>query len=128
MRLTEGLLQLAARARKPGNQIYVEHLLGEGRGYPLWVPQANANLSKEYRRRGVSIGDVGFFTPSGEFDFLFNICLPVDDPVNPGPDSLPDGFEPLTPALNWQKQVREYTDDLHYLASSSVSAQRTDAS
>jgi len=109
----------------------VEHLLNEGRGYPLWVLQANTNLSREYRSRGISIGDVGFITPSGEFDFLFNICLPADDPVNPGVDLVPDGFEPLKPLLNWNYRVREYTEALNdktYLASSSISAKRTDSS
>ena len=27
---------------------------------------------------GISIGDVGILLPNGEFDFLFNICLPSD--------------------------------------------------
>ena len=59
-------------------------------GFPLWIPQPNLRLSCSYRRRGVSIGDVGIFTTGGGFDFLFNICLPVGHPSNP--DELPEGF------------------------------------
>ena len=125
------LPRLLSAVPKPCNQIYVEQLLNEKRGYPLWVPQANTNTSKEYRSRGISIGDVGFFTESGEFDFLFSICLPADDPINPGQDELPDGFQPISSEFSWRRQVREYTEALNdrsYLASSSISAQRTDTS
>ena len=116
---------------KPCSQIYVEHLLNEKRGYPLWVPQASTNTSREYQTRGISIGDVGFFTESGEFDFLFNICLPADDLINPGQDEVPDEFQPISPEFSWRRQVREYTEALNdrgYLASSSISAQRIDTS
>jgi len=125
------LLQSLPAVSKPCNQIYVEQLLNEKRGYPLWVPQASTNTSREYQARGISIGDVGFFTESGEFDFLFNICLPADDPINPGQDEVPDGFQPISPEFSWRRQVREYTEALNdssYLASSSISAQRTDTS
>jgi len=123
--------RLASVVPKPCNQIYVEHLLNEKRGYPLWVPQANTNTSREYQSRGISIGDVGFFTESGEFDFLFNICLSAADPINPEQDELPDGFRPISPEFSWGCQVREYTENLNdrsYLASSSISAQRIDTS
>jgi len=94
---------------------------------------AVSSTSREYQARGISIGDVGFFTESGEFDFLFNICLPADDPtgINPGQDEVPDGFQPISPEFSWRRQVREYTEALNdssYLASSSISAQRTDTS
>lgn len=117
--------------RKPSNQIYVEHLLGERRGYPLWIPQANTYLHKAYRSRGVSIGDVGILTPSGAFDYLFNICVPADDPINPGQDLVPDGFEPIKLPFNGRCLIRGYTEDLNqrsYLASSSISALGTDTS
>jgi len=117
--------------RKPSNQIYVEHLLGERRGYPLWIPQANTYLHKTYRSRGVSIGDVGILTPSGAFDYLFNICVPADNPINPGQDLVPDGFEPIRLPFNGRCLIRGYTEDLNqrsYLASSSISALGTDTS
>jgi hypothetical protein len=62
---------------------YARCLFGE-HGYPLWVPKPDDNLCQEYRERGISIGDVGLITADGEFDFLFNICLPADDPINLG--------------------------------------------
>ena len=114
--------------RKPSNQIYVEHLLGERRGYPLWIPQANTCLPDAYRSRGVSIGDVGMLTSSGAFDFLFNICVPADDPINLGQEFVPDGFEPIKLP---RYLIREYTEELNrrsYLASSSISAFGTDTS
>jgi len=62
-------------------------------GFPLWIPQPNEELSPSYRQQGVSIGDVGIFTPDGGFDFLFNVCLPAGHPSNP--EALPEGFVPL---------------------------------
>ena len=79
-------------------------------GFPLWIPQPNMRLSRSYRRQGVSIGDVGIFTPNGGFDFLFNICLPAGHPNNP--DELPEGFSRL---------VLKPTDVLEFRAHSSHS-------
>ncbi|KAJ7285232.1 hypothetical protein C8J57DRAFT_1671575, partial [Mycena rebaudengoi] len=59
------------------------------RGFPLYVPGPPG--PEEYRRNGVSIGDVGTVTPEG-FDFFFNIYLPSDHPIN---THVPDGFSPL---------------------------------
>ena len=51
-------------------------------------------LPKEYRRNGVSIGDVGILDPAtGYFAFLFNIFLPADHEINEG--RVPNGFTPL---------------------------------
>ena len=74
------------------NVIYQRHLEVKGYGFPLWIPPANQNLPIQYRRTGVRIGDVGIITPDGAFSFLFNICLPRDDPVN---RSLPEDFYPI---------------------------------
>ncbi|KAM6503995.1 hypothetical protein JOM56_000938 [Amanita muscaria] len=68
-------------------------MLTHALGYPLYIPEPDHGLSREYRKRGVRIGDVGSITPEGAFDFLFNICLPAGHPINP--PELPNGFEML---------------------------------
>jgi len=105
---------------KRSNVLYEEHLMWKGRGYPLWIPSSNMNLPIPYRAKGVCIGDVGIITAYGGFDFLFNICLPSNDPINP--EILPDGFVPISPPLlrTDVREFREFTAG-SYLASSSVS-------
>jgi hypothetical protein len=66
-----------------------------GRGFPLHVPEPEETLPHEYRVQGVNIGDVGTVTPEGTFDFLFNIYLRADDPIND--NDVPDNFRPFTP-------------------------------
>ena len=78
---------------EPSNSIYKRHMCLKKHGFPLWIPQPNEELSPSYQRQGVSIGDVGIFTPDGGFDFLFNVCLPAGHPSNP--EALPEGFVPL---------------------------------
>ncbi|KAF7356173.1 WD40 containing domain protein [Mycena venus] len=73
---------------------YSSQLLGQGRGFPLYVPGPQRNLAAEYRRRGVAIGDVGRVTPEGSFDFFFNIYLPANHPINA---NAPADFVPLSP-------------------------------
>ena len=63
-------------------------------GYPLYDPKPFSELSKDYPRNGVNVGDVGFVRGDGSFDFLFNICS-SKSMINP-PD-LPDGFSLETP-------------------------------
>ena len=63
----------------------------------MWIPDPNRVLHLNYRRTGVRIGDVGVITYSGAFSFLFNICLPHDDPVNPR--MLPEHFAPISPPI-----------------------------
>jgi len=98
----------------------------KGRGYPLWIPQSNMVLPIPYRARGVCVGDVGIITAFGGFDFLFNICLPADDPINP--DELPEGFVPISPPLS-RADVREFREFAagSYLASSSISKSTGDS-
>ncbi|KAJ7868838.1 hypothetical protein B0H13DRAFT_1484566, partial [Mycena leptocephala] len=72
---------------------YCGQLIRQGRGVPLYVPGPPGNLPDEYRRNGVSIGDVGRVTPDGAFDFFFNIYLEADHPINA--NCVPDDFSPL---------------------------------
>ncbi|KAF8158109.1 hypothetical protein B0H34DRAFT_707571 [Crassisporium funariophilum] len=94
------------------------------RGFPLWIPQPNMNLSNPYRAQGVCIGDVGIITAFGAFDFLFNICLPRDDPINP--EQLPDGFVPIHPPLQ-KSDIRKFREfsSRSYLASASIAESQT---
>ncbi|KAF8986838.1 hypothetical protein BDQ17DRAFT_1213259, partial [Cyathus striatus] len=54
-------------------QLYVEKMISRDHGYPLYIPQPHRSLPIEYRLQGSAIGDVGFVTPNGAFEFLFNI-------------------------------------------------------
>jgi hypothetical protein len=64
------------------SEVYAQLLLPKRLGFPLWNPAPDKNLLIEYQEKGVSIGDVGIITQDGEFDFLFNICIPTDSPIN----------------------------------------------
>ncbi|KAF8802243.1 hypothetical protein BYT27DRAFT_7173426 [Phlegmacium glaucopus] len=106
------------------NEIYERHLMLKGRGFPLWIPQANIHLPIPYRAKGVCIGDVGIVTAFGGFDFLFNICRARDDPINP--EALPDNFAPIHPPLSMIdiRKFREFSAG-SYLASSSIVKSQT---
>jgi hypothetical protein len=52
---------------------YGKLLLMERLGYPLWYPDPDENLPREYRDEGVRIGDVGTITGAGQFAFYFNV-------------------------------------------------------
>ncbi|KAF9555602.1 hypothetical protein CPC08DRAFT_593195, partial [Agrocybe pediades] len=78
-----------------------------GRGSPLWIPEPDSASSTSYQRKGVSFGDVGLLSPSGSFDFFFNICFPSDDPINSG--GVPESFKPFKPSSNLRiRRVQEY--------------------
>ncbi|KAF9560916.1 hypothetical protein CPC08DRAFT_707792 [Agrocybe pediades] len=89
------------------NEIYERHLMLKGRGFPLWIPEPNKNLSMIYQRQGISIGDVGLITYAGSFSFLFNIFLPADHPINPR--IMPEGFAPIDPPID-PGDVRRFTE------------------
>ncbi|KAE9397957.1 hypothetical protein BT96DRAFT_822612 [Gymnopus androsaceus JB14] len=74
-------------------EVYVRLLLRRRRGYPLWIPKPGEWLPSAYRQEGVRIGDVGILTEFGGFDYLFNVCLPADHPVNAG--RVPQQFRQL---------------------------------
>lgn len=59
-------------------------------GYPLYVPQPYSDISEEYMRKGVRVGDVGIVTKDGAFDFLFNVCPSQNNLINP--PNLPKDF------------------------------------
>jgi len=95
--------------------IYRSRLLVEKRGLPLWIPGPDMSLPIEYRRTGITIGDVGAFSPTGDFDFLFNIFCSADHPVNEG--RVPADFSPLhIPGLKFKEHV--FFDRSSYLSSS----------
>lgn len=78
------------------SQMYVRQLLCKQEGYPLYYPEPPQNLPLEYRKRGISIGDVGIIKPDGKFQFAFNIFIPwtnTDGEINLF--GVPDNFEPL---------------------------------
>ena len=102
------------------NSIYERHMYLKKHGFPLWIPQPNLRLPYSYRRQGVSIGDVGIFTPGGGFDFLFNICLPAGHPNNP--DKLPEGFCCLELKPADVCEFRAHSSH-SYIASSSIKKQ-----
>lgn len=88
---------------------YARCLFPKGHGYPFWVPKPNDSLSQEYRDRGLDIGDVGIITPRGQFDFLFNICLPEYHPINAG--RTPPGFTEiaLEPSMDAQIDLKGFS-------------------
>lgn len=77
-------------------ETYVQALLTQGQGYPLWNPNPSRALSTAYRDKGCGIGDLCIITPDGSVDFLWNICFPHDHPINVGrtpPDFVPVGID-----------------------------------
>lgn len=73
------------------SQVYARQLLSQKLGYPLFIPEPSANLPAQFRRRGVSIGDVGIIMPNGSFNYVFSVCAAADDPVNYL--GVPQGFQ-----------------------------------
>lgn len=56
----------ARRSSSGTSEIYSQLLLKEKLGYPLWDPGS-------YTERGISIGDVGSITSTGQFEVYFNV-------------------------------------------------------
>ncbi|KAJ7482536.1 hypothetical protein FB451DRAFT_1393872 [Mycena latifolia] len=96
---------------------YSSQLLRRGRGFPLYVPEPHRNLPREYRDRGLAIGDVGRVTPEGIFDFFFNIYLPADHPINA--NRVPENFRPLTPYVAMDVIHHDYAPG-DYVSTASV--------
>ncbi|KAJ6574272.1 hypothetical protein B0H19DRAFT_902903, partial [Mycena capillaripes] len=77
------------------SEVYCSQMLRQKRGFPLYEPAPQINLPGAYQRHGVSIGDVGSVTPEGIFDFIFNIFLPPEHPING--NRTPHDFSPMAP-------------------------------
>jgi hypothetical protein len=78
-------------------------LLPHCHGYPLWIPEPDDYLPDAYRRKGVRIGDLGYVSDSGGFEYLFNILDPADHAINLG--RTPNDFEQLSPPLNMAMEI-----------------------
>ena len=116
----KNLTQTVADVDPPkDNEIYERVLRRKRRGFALYIPQPNRKLPIAYQRIGIRIGDVGIITPDGGFSFLFNICVPHDDPINPR--ILPEDFSPIQPAPT-DADVVEFArfNSGSYLASASI--------
>jgi len=98
----------------------------KGRGFPLWIPEPNKRLPLVYQRKGINIGDVGIITPAGAFSFLFNICVPSNNPINPR--LLPEAFAPISPPLD-PLDITEFDEFKpgSYLASASIENSKSES-
>ena len=105
------------------NEIYERLLRRKGRGFALYVPEPDRQLPIAYQRMGIRIGDVGVITPDGGFSFLFNICVPRDDPINPR--ILPQDFSPLQPDVDIMEFSRFKSGS--YLASASIEKKESES-
>ena len=107
------------------NEIYERLLWPKGHGFALYIPQPNRRLPIAYQRMGIHIGDIGVITTDGGFSFLFNICVPHDDLINPR--ILPEDFSPLQPTLT-DADVVEFSrfNPGSYLASTSIEQKESD--
>ncbi|KAJ6561708.1 hypothetical protein B0H19DRAFT_1233619 [Mycena capillaripes] len=77
--------------RKSASQLY--DLLTSRNGIAQLTPEPNDNLPVEYKKIGVSVGDVGIWR-DGSFDVLFNACSPATHSIN-AIHGVPEDFEPF---------------------------------
>ena len=76
----------------PAPETYSRLMSVPGHGYALFQPELDACHSKQYRMRGIGVGDVGVINIDGGFDFLFNVHSSRSD-LNP--PELPENFKML---------------------------------
>jgi hypothetical protein len=84
-------------------ETYVKMLLPRCHGYPLWFPEPDNNLPDAYRTQGIRVGDLGYVSDSGGFEYLFNILESADHEINLG--RTPGDFEQLSPPLDVARET-----------------------
>ena len=96
------------------DEVYARQLWPKKRGRPIFVPEPSPNLPPQFIQRGVDVGDVVIIMDDGSLFFVFNTCVPLDDPVNHL--GVPEGFQPfrlnerlLAPYPNMHKKGSELT-------------------
>jgi hypothetical protein len=95
--------------RPSSQETYAKKLLrAHCHGYPLWIPEPDNNLPDAYRAQGIRIGDLGYVSDSGRFEYLFNILEPAEHEINV--DRTPDNFEVLP--LNRARAIA-ITESMH---------------
>ncbi|KAF9525138.1 hypothetical protein CPB83DRAFT_772660, partial [Crepidotus variabilis] len=99
-------------------QVYFDHLVAESRGSPLWLPGPDRRLPIDYRRKGLSVGDVGILNPDGGFSFLFNVFMSSKDSINLG--RVPPSFESLSPPDDMDFEERDCFGEWSAVTSRSV--------
>jgi len=107
----------AQQQTRSSEQVYYDNLIVKGRGIPLWYPDPPLNFPEDYRRQGISIGDVGIFSSSGNFTFFFNICHARNAEINSR--GVPEQFEPIKPPIS-TSQISILKDEGNCVASQSV--------
>ncbi|ESK91073.1 hypothetical protein Moror_9594 [Moniliophthora roreri MCA 2997] len=99
------------------SEVYARMLPNKKKGYPLWNPGVSDDLPSEYRKTGVSIGDVGTIDEDGGFQYFFNILLPANHPSNGGAQRVPTGFSPLSASrsldLCTERRSNQYAPGTH---------------
>ncbi|KAJ7614150.1 hypothetical protein FB45DRAFT_1111275, partial [Roridomyces roridus] len=77
---------------KSSSELY-RRLASQKHGIPQFTPEPNDNLPVEYKKVGVSIGDIGIWSDDS-FDVLFNTCWPAEHSIN-GVHGVPKDFIPF---------------------------------
>ncbi|KAF9002709.1 hypothetical protein BDQ17DRAFT_1306127 [Cyathus striatus] len=115
--------QLFSRSQRviDSGELYSRLLWSTDCGFPLWNPDADRNLPLEYRLKGISIGDVGILRSDGSFDFMFNVYLEANDPVNM--NRVPNDFVPLILRTNIDTRLDSLFLDV--IASYSIERERS---
>ncbi|KAH9484551.1 hypothetical protein JR316_0004033 [Psilocybe cubensis] len=98
-----------------GTETYARSLLMAGNGFPIWDPVGDTGRPSAHLKSGLMIGDVGYLSDEGDFQYHFNIFLPPSSEVH---FNAPANLEPLFPAL----QSKEIKTETNYFAPGTVIA------